>query len=121
MALFGQSPDTIMQTALAAINFYTVRCCSMDMQPMPALMNVVTCSCCMQLSTQVQQQVMSSFRETRLADKAIQMKEQCNKKLAEVHTAYQNAKRKYQAIVQEKAGLEQDTKELQEKYRQKSK
>eukprot|EP00955_Chlamydomonas_euryale_P093626 364795-Chlamydomonas_euryale.AAC.7 len=61
MALFGQSPEAIMQTALEAINFYTV-----------------------------QQQVVSNFRETRLADKAIQMKEQCNKKLAEVHNAYQN-------------------------------
>lgn len=137
MALFGQAPEAIMQTALAAINFYTV-----------------------------QQQVVSNFRETRLADKAIQMKEQCNKKLQEVHHAYQNvksrmrhhwkysfiqlacssaglclrndrncccwsgqqihhcllqAKRKYQAVAQEKSGLEQETRELQDKYRQKSK
>jgi len=81
-----------MQTALEAINFYTV-----------------------------QQQVVSNFRETRLADKAIQMKEQCNKKLAEVHNAYQNAKRKYQSTMQEKASLEQEARELQDKYRQKSK
>jgi hypothetical protein len=118
MALFGQAPDAIMQTALAAIQFYDV-----------------------------QQQVIHAARETRLADKAIQMKEQCNKKLTEVHNAYQNvrlwtlfrqvraqgtchdhvflvavqAKRKYQATQQEKAGLEQENAELQDKYRQKSK
>ncbi|GAX86216.1 hypothetical protein CEUSTIGMA_g13629.t1 [Chlamydomonas eustigma] len=92
MVLFGQGPETIMQTALAAINFYTV-----------------------------QQQVVSNYRESKLADKAIQMKDQCNKKLQEVHNAYQNAKRKYQSALQDKEGLEQETKELQEKYKQKAK
>lgn len=37
------------------------------------------------------------------------------------HCHLVQAKRKYQSAMQEKAGLEQEARELQEKYRQKSK
>jgi uncharacterized protein YoxC len=40
----------------------------------------------------MQQQVVSETRETRLADKAIQIRDQCNTKLAEFQNAYNNVR-----------------------------
>ncbi|KAG1662685.1 hypothetical protein FOA52_014611 [Chlamydomonas sp. UWO 241] len=92
MALFGQAPDAIMEVALQAIKFFNL-----------------------------QQQVVSEARETRLADKAIQIRDQCNTKLAEFQNAYNNVKRKYQAVTQENTNMKVETRELHDKYAAKSK
>eukprot|EP00210_Caulerpa_lentillifera_P004609 g4395.t1 len=60
------------------------------------------------------------MKEEQFKKKLHKMQDQCKQKLAEVHTGYKTAKRKYQEVLEEKNTLERDIQELQQKYSQKA-
>ncbi|GMH36871.1 hypothetical protein BSKO_04744 [Bryopsis sp. KO-2023] len=91
LSLCAQSPETALNSALAAVNFY-----------------------CKQL------ELFYEYRESQFKKKMQRVQDQCRQKLAEVHNGYQLAKRKYQEVAQQKSSLERDNHELQQKYAQKS-
>eukprot|EP00878_Enallax_costatus_P041073 GHUV01047533.1.p1 GENE.GHUV01047533.1~~GHUV01047533.1.p1 ORF type:complete len:244 (+),score=91.17 GHUV01047533.1:291-1022(+) len=91
LSLCGQTPQTIMESALQGIKFY--------------------CE---------QKQLTAQYQQTVLNNKFTKMQNQCRSKLQQVHQGYEQAKRKYQEAVQQKNAMEQDNQELQQKYTQKA-
>lgn len=91
LSLCGQTPQTIMESALQGIKFY--------------------CE---------QKQLTAQYQQTVLNNKLTKMQNQCKNKLQQVHQGYEQAKRKYQEAVQQKNAMDQDNQELQQKYTQKA-
>eukprot|EP00891_Asterochloris_glomerata_P009367 jgi/Astpho2/9367/Aster-x1573 len=89
-SMYGQTPETALSTALAAINF--------AMQ---------------------QQDLSFQFQSDRMQKKMTKLHEQCKRKLQELHNGYQAAKRKLVDVSQQRDQLQGSIEELQQKYNQK--
>ena len=91
LALCGQTPETALNSAAAAVQFF------------------------------IQQTVLESqLCKQQHQAKVAKMQEACKRKLQEVHSAYTSAKRKYQDAVAERDQLAADNQELQQKYAEKA-
>lgn len=91
LALCGQTPETALNSAAAAVQFFIQQ-------------------------TVLETQLCKQQHQAKVA----KMQEACKRKLQEVHSAYTSAKRKYQDAVAERNQLVADNQELQQKYAEKA-
>lgn len=91
LALCGQTPETALNSAAAAVQFF------------------------------IQQTVLESqLCKQQHQAKVAKVQEACKRKLQEVHGAYTSAKRKFQDAMAERNQLAADNQELQQKYAEKA-
>ncbi|KAL6749950.1 hypothetical protein V8C86DRAFT_916770 [Haematococcus lacustris] len=91
LALCGQTPEVIMQTALNAITFWNQ-----------------------------QMEVTSNKRERTVQQRLEMLHQQCSAKVAQVHAAYSKMRNKANTLTREKEELHAENQELSSKYQQRS-
>ncbi|KAK9835709.1 hypothetical protein WJX74_006482 [Apatococcus lobatus] len=91
LALVGQTPETTLNSALASISFFLQ-----------------------------QRELVHNRQEAQWKRKVSKVEAAAKKKLQEIHNAYNEAKRRYDEVLQAKTTLEKDNEELHHKFKQKA-